>query len=169
MRWLGRVPYSEALELQRGFHRGSDSHLLLVEHDHTFTYGPHANLAEHLRCTPEDVGAELIAVDRGGDITYHGPGQLTGYPILSLAAGAGPLRHVLSVEEVLINALRDLGASDPGRSAVIRVYGSIFIGESAQNCGYWCPVARSERCTASLSMSPPTWPTCVNTSLRAAS
>ena len=73
-------------------------HLLLVEHEHTFTYGPHANLAEHLRCTPEEVGAELIAVDRGGDITYHGPGQPDRYPILSLAAGAGPLRHVLAVE-----------------------------------------------------------------------
>ena len=45
MRWLGRVPYSEALELQRGFHRGSDSHLLLVEHDHTFTYGPNAGVS----------------------------------------------------------------------------------------------------------------------------
>ncbi|MGB1083619.1 MAG: lipoyl synthase [Ilumatobacteraceae bacterium] len=130
VRWLGRVPYAEALELQRGFHRGSDSHLLLVEHEHTFTYGPHANLAEHLRCTPEEVGAELIAVDRGGDITYHGPGQLTGYPILSLAAGAGPLRHVLSVEEVLINALRDLGASDPGR---LRGYPGVWVDASSEN------------------------------------
>ena len=168
MRWLGRVPYSEALELQRGFHRGSDSHLLLVEHEHTFTYGPHANLAEHLRCTPEEVGAELIAVDRGGDITYHGPGQLTGYPILSLAAGAGPLRHVLAVEEVLINALRELGASDPGR---LRGYPGVWVDASSENprkiAAIGVRVARSERCTASLSMSPPTWPTCVNTSLRA--
>ncbi|MEC6987855.1 MAG: lipoyl(octanoyl) transferase LipB, partial [Actinomycetota bacterium] len=130
MRWLGRVPYAEALELQRGFHRGSDSHLLLVEHEHTFTYGPHANLVEHLRCTPEEVGAELIAVDRGGDITYHGPGQLTGYPILSLAAGAGPLRHVLAVEEVLINALRELGASDPGR---LRGYPGVWVDASSAN------------------------------------
>ncbi|MED5298409.1 MAG: lipoyl synthase, partial [Actinomycetota bacterium] len=77
-----------------------------------------------------EVGAELIAVDRGGDITYHGPGQLTGYPILSLAAGAGPLRHVLAVEEVLINALRELGASDPGR---LRGYPGVWVDASSAN------------------------------------
>ncbi len=110
--------------MQRALHRGVDSHLLLVEHEHTFTYGPHANLADHLKCDPSEVGAELVAVDRGGDITYHGPGQLTGYPILSLAQGAGPLRHVLAVEEVLIEALRELGASDPGR---LRGYPGVWV------------------------------------------
>ena len=128
VRWLGRVPYLEALELQRGLHRGTDSHLLLVEHEHTFTYGPHANLTEHLKCDPADVGAELIAVDRGGDITYHGPGQLTGYPIMSLVKGAGPLRHVLAVEEVLIAALRELGACDPGR---LRGYPGVWVDASS--------------------------------------
>ncbi len=130
VRWLGRVPYIEALELQRGLHRGSDSHLLLVEHDHTFTYGPHANLAEHLKCEPSDVGAQLVAVDRGGDITYHGPGQLTGYPILSLTAGAGPLRHVLAVEDVLITALSELGVSDPGR---LRGYPGVWVDSTSDN------------------------------------
>lgn len=129
MRWLGRVPYLEALELQRGLHRGTGSHLLLVEHEHTFTYGPHANFADHLKCEPADVGAELVAVDRGGDITYHGPGQLTGYPILSLSQGAGPLRHVLAVEDVLINALRELGASDPGR---LRGYPGVWVDASSE-------------------------------------
>lgn len=128
VRWLGRVPYLEALELQRGLHRGTDSHLLLVEHEHTFTYGPHANLSEHLKCDPAEVGAELVAVDRGGDITYHGPGQLTGYPILSLSPGVGPLRHVLAVEDVLINALRQLGATDPGR---LRGYPGVWVDASS--------------------------------------
>ncbi len=128
MRWLGRVPYLEALELQRGLHRGTDSHLLLVEHEHTFTYGPHANLSEHLKCDPAEVGAELVAVDRGGDITYHGPGQLTGYPILSLSPGVGPLRHVLAVEDVLIHALRQLGATDPGR---LRGYPGVWVDASS--------------------------------------
>ena len=128
VRWLGRVPYLEALELQRGLHRGTDSHLLLVEHEHTFTYGPHANLSEHLKCDPAEVGAELVAVDRGGDITYHGPGQLTGYPILSLSPGVGPLRHVLAVEDVLIHALRELGATDPGR---LRGYPGVWVDASS--------------------------------------
>ena len=87
VRWLGRVSYREALAVQQAlFDHGHEQHLLLLEHDHVFTYGQHADLATNLRCDPSAVGADFVAVNRGGDITYHGPGQLVGYPILSTDA-----------------------------------------------------------------------------------
>ncbi len=79
VRWLGTVPYREALAVQSGlFANGSGQHLLLLEHPHVFTYGRRTDLSVNLHCEPAAVGAELVAVDRGGDITYHGPGQLVG-------------------------------------------------------------------------------------------
>jgi lipoate-protein ligase B len=63
------------LAVQHGmFEFGEDQHLLLCEHPHVFTHGPNADLATNLRCVPSEVGAELIEVQRGGDVTYHGPG-----------------------------------------------------------------------------------------------
>ena len=118
VRWLGRVPYREALAVQQGlFEHGHEQHLLLLEHDHVFTYGPRADLESNLRCRPEAVGADLVAVKRGGDITYHGPGQLVGYPILSLPNAKGSLEHVRGVEQLLIDVLGDLGVPDAGRLA----------------------------------------------------
>lgn len=115
VRWMGRVPYREGAALQHAmFTHGQHDHLLLLEHDHVFTHGPHANLDEHVLIDPESSGIELIEVDRGGDVTYHGPGQLTGYPILS-RPGKGSLAHVRMVEELLIRVLRRSGIGDVGR------------------------------------------------------
>lgn len=116
VRWLGRVPYREALDLQSAlFRHGTEQHLLLLEHPHVFTYGPRSDLAANLRCDPASVGAELVAVQRGGDITYHGPGQLVGYPILNVANRVGAAAHVRSVEQLVIDALVELGLDDVGR------------------------------------------------------
>ncbi len=116
VRWLGRVPYREALAVQQAmFDRGREQHLLLLEHDHVFTYGRHADLDSNLRCDPAAVGADFVAVKRGGDITYHGPGQLVGYPIVSLPNAKGSLEHVRAVEDLLIDALRVLGVTGAGR------------------------------------------------------
>jgi lipoic acid synthetase len=110
------VPYREALAVQQAlFEHGREQHLLLLEHEHVFTYGPHADLASNLRCDPAEVGADFVAVNRGGDITYHGPGQLVGYPILSLPNAKGSLEHVRSVEALLIDALAELGVPGAGR------------------------------------------------------
>jgi lipoyl synthase len=118
VRWLGRVPYREALAVQQAlFDHGIEQHLLLLEHDHVFTYGPHADLDTNLRCDPASVGADFVAVKRGGDITYHGPGQLVGYPIVSLPNAKGSLEHVRSVEQLLIDALTELGLPGAGRLA----------------------------------------------------
>jgi lipoyl synthase len=118
IRWLGRVPYREAFALQTAlFEHGHEQHLLLLEHPHVFTYGPRSDLATNLRCEPATVGAELVAVNRGGDITYHGPGQLVGYPILLVGNRLAAAEHVHGVEQLIIDALTDLGLGDVGRLA----------------------------------------------------
>ncbi len=131
VRWLGVVPYREAWSLQRALHDGPagsdasslDDHLLLLEHPPTYTLGRNAE-SDHVLVDPDAVGAELIAVDRGGDVTWHGPGQLVAYPIVTLdrdlgeaAGGALPLvkDYVRLLEDVLIDAVGALGLSDAGR------------------------------------------------------
>jgi lipoic acid synthetase len=116
VRWLGRVAYREALAVQESlFAHGSGQHLLLVEHPNVFTYGRTADLATNLKSEPAAVGAELVAVKRGGDITYHGPGQLVGYPILNVENKIGASDHVCGVEGLIIDALTELGVQGAGR------------------------------------------------------
>ena len=140
VRWLGQVAYLDAWALQQAlFAHSPDNHLLLLEHPHVFTLGAHAT-GEHLLVDPAAVGAELHRVERGGDITYHGPGQLVGYPILLLlaqpagqpvapsagqpanlpppkAAGGmiSSVAYVNQVEQLLIDTLAELGLPDVGR------------------------------------------------------
>ena len=116
-RWLGRLPYTEAWDLQRAFHEGRvqgrsvDDYLLLVEHPPVFTIGRNGNganlLADRVEVTSK--GAEVHHVDRGGDITFHGPGQLVGYPILRLDDPKQIVPYVRKLEEVLIRTLASFG------------------------------------------------------------
>ena len=116
VRWIGRVAYREVLAIQTAlFEHGREQHLLLLEHPHVFTYGPRAELDKNLKCDPAEVGADFVAVKRGGDITYHGPGQLVGYPILNLENAIGATAHVCSVEQLVIDALNALGVKNAGR------------------------------------------------------
>ena len=120
VRWLGRLPYGEAWDLQRAIWEGRtngrtvDDYLLLLEHPHTYTVGRNGD-GSNLITTPErlaELDAELHHVDRGGDITYHGPGQLVGYPIVAiprLPRGFDMVGHVRRLEQMLIAALGDLG------------------------------------------------------------
>jgi len=110
VRWLGRVPYAEGWDLQRAVAVGSDDdYLLLMEHAPVYTLGSHAD-PSHVLVEPASVGATLLEVDRGGDVTYHGPGQLVGYPVRTVGRGPhhGP-EHVRQVEQVVIDALVALG------------------------------------------------------------
>jgi lipoic acid synthetase len=114
VRWLGRVRYEDALALQHGlFDSAPDHHLLLLEHPAVYTLGVRADPA-HVLVEPASVGAELVRADRGGDVTFHGPGQLVGYPILHLPGKGGggmadSVAYVTSVEQLIIDALADLG------------------------------------------------------------
>jgi lipoyl synthase len=113
VRWLGRVEYREADDLQRALHhRSIHEHLLLLEHPHTYTLGTRAD-PEHVLVPPADVGAELVRTDRGGDVTYHGPGQLVGYPIVTLPewrdGAPDVVAHVRRLEAALIDALATFG------------------------------------------------------------
>jgi lipoic acid synthetase len=119
LRWLGtRVAYRDAHSWQRALWvagTAADDWLLLLEHPHVYTAGVRAR-AEHMLVDPASVGAELLWVDRGGDITYHGPGQLVGYPVLSVLPGPGAAPgYVHEVEQLVIDALGRLGLAHAGR------------------------------------------------------
>ena len=110
---LGRVPYRQAWELQHRLVKElQDGHgqeqLLLVEHDPVFTLGFHGNAANMLldESALAAKGIECIRIERGGDITYHGPGQLVAYPILDLRAhNLGVKAYVHLLEESVIRLL----------------------------------------------------------------
>lgn len=117
VRQLGCVPYLATWELQRSLasQRAADTipdTLLLLEHPPTYTIGRSGGHA-HLLVSPEALrerGATLVEVDRGGDITYHGPGQLIGYPILQIKNHGRDLHQYLRMlEQVLIDVLAPYG------------------------------------------------------------
>lgn len=128
---LGLVAYREALELQRDVARrlisGEIDHdvLLLVQHPHVITLG-RSYKGKTLVASPELLrarGVEVVEVDRGGDITYHGPGQLVGYPIFDLKRHTRDLHWYLrQVEAALIDALGTLGIGATRRQGLTGVW-----------------------------------------------
>jgi lipoyl(octanoyl) transferase len=123
VRRLGRFPYGGAAELQRDLvarrRRGEiPDQLILLEHPHVVSLGTGAHL-EHVLAdasTMARMGIEMHRSDRGGDVTYHGPGQLVGYPILDLNPDRRDLhRYLRDLEEVLIRVAGDLGV-EAGRA-----------------------------------------------------
>jgi lipoyl(octanoyl) transferase len=119
VRRLGVVPYAEGLELQRALVEerkagGGTDTLLLLEHPHVITLGVKLESARsHVVASPEQLahrGVELHETGRGGDVTYHGPGQLVGYPILDLRPDRQDVhRYVRDLEEVMIRVCADYG------------------------------------------------------------
>jgi lipoic acid synthetase len=110
VRSLGTVPYHEASTLQHALAtKATDDYLLVLQHPHTYTLGAHAD-ERHVLIDPASVGAVLVRTDRGGDVTYHGPGQLVVYPIVTVPDDptAGPA-HVHRLEQIVIATLNDLG------------------------------------------------------------
>ncbi|MFP5356225.1 MAG: lipoyl(octanoyl) transferase LipB [Gemmatimonadota bacterium] len=138
---LGLVAYREALELQRDVARrgisGDIDHdvLLLVQHPHVITLG-RSYKGKTLVASPELLrarGVEVVEVDRGGDITYHGPGQLVGYPIFDLKRHTRDLHWYLrQVEQALIVALGALGIGATRRQGLTGVWVSEAIEASEE-------------------------------------
>ena len=128
-RWLGRVPYAEGLELQQRLVRelgegAGAEHLLLLEHPHVITLGRNAR-PEHVligEAMRQARGVALYPTGRGGDVTYHGPGQLVGYPILDLKPDRCDVRrYVRDLEEALIRTAADFGVTagrEPGLTGI---------------------------------------------------
>jgi lipoyl(octanoyl) transferase len=130
---LGRTSYGECWELQRRtFAMRSEGripdHLLLTEHDPVYTIG-RSGTEHHLLAREEELQARGVSVwhnDRGGDITYHGPGQLVGYPILDLGGYYRDLhRYLRDLEEVIIRSLAGFGIHG-GR---IPEYTGVWVGD----------------------------------------
>lgn len=112
----GILEYQDAWRLQQriadNVRAGADPTLILLEHPPTYTLGARGN-TEHLLLSRDAYatrGAAVVQSDRGGDVTFHGPGQIVGYPIINLRSrSGGPLWYVRTLEEMLIDALRGYG------------------------------------------------------------
>jgi len=123
VRNLGHLAYAEALAVQQELHEArkrdeAPDTLLLVEHPHVITLGRGANRANLLadEATRANFGVELFETGRGGDVTYHGPGQLVGYPLINLAPDRQDVRrYVRDLQEVLVRTARDFGVEAEAR------------------------------------------------------
>ena len=126
---VGQLEYARALELQHELvdrrKRGEiPDQLLIVEHPHVVTMGRNGHM-ENVLASPEILGRagiELHSTDRGGDVTYHGPGQIVGYPIVDLREWKRDVvAYLRALEQVLIDALAQLGIAgerQPGATGV---------------------------------------------------
>lgn len=120
--YLGRVPYAATaamqVELREALRRGEGpERLLLLEHDPVFSLGRNATAADVLWSPAElaEHGVEVEPSDRGGQVTYHGPGQLVGYPILDLNPDRRDIRrYVRDLQEVLVRTLADFAVAAAG-------------------------------------------------------
>lgn len=126
---LGRLPYGRALEIQHDLaaqrkERLIPDQLLIVEHPHVITLGRNAHQENILASDAAlaSAGIEVHPTDRGGDVTYHGPGQIVGYPIFDLREWKRDVvAYVRAIEQVLIDALAEFGIHgerDPGATGV---------------------------------------------------
>src|SRR6478672_10648287 len=132
VRWLGRIRYADGLAIQaeaaREVAEGGEESLLLLEHEPVFTLGRNADAADVLLDEERRraLGIELFESDRGGKATYHGPGQLVGYPILNLDPDRRDVKgYVTDLEEALIRTLASIGiaaARSPRKDRVTSVW-----------------------------------------------
>ena len=133
---LGRLGYAEAFRMQQDFvqqrQRGEiPDQFLIVEHPHVITMGRNGR-SENLLAAPEllaRAGIEFHHTDRGGDVTYHGPGQIVAYPIVDLREWKRDvMAYVRALEQVLIDALSEFGIAagrEPGATGVWTSQGKI--------------------------------------------
>lgn len=137
-RWLGRVRYNDAQELQKAlFTNTEEQYLLLLEHPSVYTLGVRTDL-DNILVDPASVGAEMIRADRGGDVTFHGPGQLVGYPILNIADEPDRTpKYVFRVEQLVIDSLCELGIENVGR---LQGYPGVWVDPLGENPRKICAI-----------------------------
>jgi lipoyl(octanoyl) transferase len=127
---LGTLPYRDAWAVQERVHAevvaGGEEQVLLVEHPPVITTGRRHDVTRHVLATPErlaELGVEFVESDRGGDVTFHGPGQVVAYPIVRLIDhGLSVGGYVRRVEETVIAALRELGVAAQKDTCAIGVW-----------------------------------------------
>lgn len=127
----GRISYRDAWEHQKMLvsqlqnNPESDEYVLLVEHDPVYTLGFHGNENNMLASQKylESIGAECIRIERGGDVTYHGPGQLVVYPIVNLRKhGLGVKKYIELLENSVISLLQEYGIESSSNNDAIGVW-----------------------------------------------
>lgn len=145
---LGRVGYLDGWRLQEAVATrvaaGGPERLMLLEHDPVYTIGRRGTL-EHLTASPAELraaGASAYRVDRGGDITYHGPGQLVGYPILSLGDAPDVVAYVRALEDGLRATLAEFGIASRTIDGKTGVWVSLPDGRDAKIAAIGVRVSR---------------------------
>jgi len=124
--WLGMQPYNQIWKLQKDIHKNIVENyigdvVLLLEHPHVYTLGKNANNNHLLPSYPKN--AEVIDIDRGGDITYHGPGQLVGYPIINLKNYKKSVSwYMRTLEDIIIRTLKDIDINSSRREKLTGVW-----------------------------------------------
>ncbi len=134
---LGVVPYADAVSIQQTLRERRRAQeipdvMLLLEHPPTYTYGRRAG-AEELSFPPDFYAAKGIEVhptDRGGRVTYHGPGQLVGYPIMAVD---DVIEHLRTIEAALVAALAEVGVAARGRVEDGPDYTGVWVGRTGRH------------------------------------
>ena len=139
---LGYMDYQSTWDLQKGYHKkvlngDTTDTLLLVEHESVYTLGKNANENHLLQSAPED--AKIFHIERGGDITYHGPGQLVGYPILDLHRYNTSISwYMRRLEQVIIDTLNEYGIKAGVKEGLTGVWvGDEKIGAQGVRISRW--------------------------------
>ena len=139
---LGYMDYQSTWDLQKGYHKkvlngDTTDTLLLVEHESVYTLGKNANENHLLQSAPED--AKIFHIERGGDITYHGPGQLVGYPILDLHRYTTSISwYMRRLEQVIIDTLNEYGIKAGVKEGLTGVWvGDEKIGAQGVRISRW--------------------------------
>ncbi len=124
--WLGKVSFNSAWRYQQELHQNRvenkiNDTVLLLEHDHVYTFGKNADTNHLLPTYSRD--ADVVQIDRGGDITYHGPGQLVVYPIIDLHNYKMSVSwYVRSLEKIIIHTLSDFNIKSERREGLTGVW-----------------------------------------------
>jgi lipoate-protein ligase B len=147
---LGLMPYRDAWAIQEAVHEevaaGGDERIILVEHPPVITYGRRPGVDKNLIASADQfatLGVEIVQSDRGGDITFHGPGQLVVYPIIRLADHKLSVSgYVHTLESIIIEALKKFGVPANTEAAAVGVWTASQSCSSAKVCAIGVRIRR---------------------------